>query len=71
MARSRVPAAHLGARPSTTAPQQMKIFSERSTELQLSPSGVSKYAFIIASTPCSCVGVGDQHSGIVRLFEVV
>ena len=28
-------------------------------------------AFIIASTPCSCVGVGDQHSGIVRLFEVV
>ena len=22
-------------------------------------------AFIIASTPCSCVGVGDQHSGIV------
>ena len=28
-------------------------------------------AFILASTPCSCVGVGDQHSGIVRLFEVV
>jgi hypothetical protein len=28
-------------------------------------------AFIIASTPCSCVGIGDQHSGIVRLFEVV
>ena len=28
-------------------------------------------AFIIASTPCSCVGCGDQHSGIVRLFEVV
>ena len=28
-------------------------------------------AFIIVSTPCSCVGVGDQHSGIVRLFEVV
>ena len=28
-------------------------------------------AFITASTPCSCVGVGDQHSGIVRLFEVV
>ena len=27
-------------------------------------------AFIIASTPCSCVGIGDQHSGIVRLFEV-
>ena len=26
-------------------------------------------AFIIASTPCSCVGVGDQHSGIVRLSE--
>ena len=26
-------------------------------------------AFIIASTPCSCVGVRDQHSGIVRLFE--
>ena len=22
-------------------------------------------AFIIASTPCSCVGIGDQHSGIV------
>ena len=29
-------------------------------------------AFIIASTPCSCVLVlGDQHGGIVRLFEVV
>ena len=28
-------------------------------------------AFIIASTPCFCVGIGDQHSGIVRLFEVV
>ena len=28
-------------------------------------------AYIIASTPCSCVGVGDQHNGIVRLFEVV
>ena len=28
-------------------------------------------AFIIASTACSCVGIGDQHSGIVRLFEVV
>ena len=29
-------------------------------------------AFIIASTPCSfvLVLVGDQHSGIVRLFEV-
>ena len=26
-------------------------------------------AFIIASTPCSCVGIGHQHSGIVRLFE--
>jgi hypothetical protein len=23
------------------------------------------------STPCFCVGIGDQHSGIVRLFEVV
>ena len=23
-------------------------------------------AFIIASTPCSCVGIGDQHSGMVR-----
>ena len=32
-------------------------------------------AFIIASTPCSCVGVGwgptYSRSGIVRLFEVV
>ena len=26
-------------------------------------------AFIIASTPCSCVGIGDQHSGIVRLLH--
>ena len=26
-------------------------------------------AFIIASTPCSCVGVGDQHSGIVVLLK--
>ena len=28
-------------------------------------------AFIIASTPCFCVGIGDQqqHSGRVRLFE--
>ena len=25
-------------------------------------------AFIIASTPCSCVGVGDEHSGIVVLL---
>ena len=22
--------------------------------------------FIIASTPCFCVGIGDQHSGTVR-----
>ena len=26
-------------------------------------------AFIIASTPCSCVGVGGQHSGIVVLLK--
>ena len=26
-------------------------------------------AFIIASTPCFCVGIGDEHSGIVRLFS--
>ena len=38
---------------------------------QESPSRWSMRAFIIAITPCSCVGVGDQHSGIVGLFEVV
>ena len=35
------------------------------------PSPWSWGRFIIASTPCFCVGIGDQHSGIVRLFEVV
>ena len=33
--------------------------------------GSGRGRFIIASTPCFCVGIGDQHSGIVRLFEVV
>ena len=37
-----------------------------------SPCGL-RGAFIIATVyiSCSCIGVGDQYSGIVRLFEVV
>ena len=55
-----------------------RIQARRSTCLLLrtvcSVDGSSPWSwgrFIIASTPCFCVGIGDQHSGIVRLFEVV
>ena len=46
----------------------------RFSSLHLQPS-VSRVpglrgAFIIASTPYSCVGFGDQHRGIVVLLSV-
>ena len=55
-------------------PVGQRVFYVSSTASYAAPTGRVpglRGAFIIASTPCSCVGVGDQHSGIVVLFEVV